>query len=228
LQGLHGGSVSWCCRVRHTLAAAAGVKIGPVRYRGLLLGVAVLIATWQLISARPLDWRPGALVADDPQQVEIEGTEAIGLGHVRLIPHARFSAQVRVLSRERYWLGTFADVSPLDVAVGWGPMSDSAVLADLDISQSGRFYFWHYDEGPPVPREVIESHSANWHLVPANDRVWRTLRNLRIGSVVTLEGMLVDIETADRGTIKTSMRRDDTGAGACEILYVESASLRYR
>jgi hypothetical protein len=199
-----------------------------MRYSGLVLGACALIAGWQLILARPLEWRPGALVADDPQQVELDSAEAIGLDDARLIPRARFSAQVRVLSRERYWLGTLAEVSPLDIAVGWGPMSDSAVLDELDIAQSGRFYFWHYDDGPPVPREIIESHSANWHLVPANDRVWRTLRELRVGSVVTLEGMLVDIETQDRGTIKTSLRRDDTGAGACEILYVESASLRYR
>jgi hypothetical protein len=214
--------------VRHIPAAPGGVKIASVRYPGLLLGVAALFAAWQLISARPLDWRPGALVADDPRQVEIEGAEVIGLKDARLTPRARFSAQVRVLGRERYWLGTMAELSPLDIAVGWGPMSDSAVLADLDISQGGRFYYWHYDDGPPVPREVIESHSANWHLVPANDRVWRVLRSLRVGSVVTLEGMLVDIETSDHASIKTSLRRDDTGAGACEVIYVESASLRYR
>jgi hypothetical protein len=199
-----------------------------MRYSGLLLGACALFAGWQLISARPLDWRPGTLVADDPRQAELDAAQAIGLDDGRLIPRARFSAQVRVLSRERYWLGTLAEISPLDIAVGWGPMSDSAVLGELDISQSGRFYFWQYDDAPPVPREIIESHSANWHLVPANDRVWRTLRGLRVGSVVTLEGMLVDIETLDQGTIKTSLRRDDTGAGACEILYVESASLRYR
>jgi len=64
--------------------------------------------------------------------------------------------------------------------------------------------------------------------VPANGRVWKALKGLRVGSVVNLEGLLVDIETTDHGTIKTSLSRDDTGAGACEILYVESVSLRYR
>jgi hypothetical protein len=199
-----------------------------MRYAGVVLGIGTLIATWHFISDRPLNWRPGALVADDPQQVDLEGAEPIGLKDARLIPHAQFSAQVRVLSRERYYLGSLADIAPLDIAVGWGPMSDSAVLADIDISQSGRFYFWHYDDQPPVPREVIETHSANWHLVPANDRVWKALQGLRVGSVVNLEGLLVDIETQGHGTIKTSLRRDDTGAGACEVIYVQSVSLRYR
>lgn len=199
-----------------------------MRYRGLVLGACALIAAWQLISARPLHWRPGALVPEDPQQVDLSGAQPIELNGLQLIPRARFSATARVLSRERYWLGQFAKVSPLDIAAGWGPLSDSAVLAHLDISQSGRFYFWHYDDTPPVPREIIESHSANWHLVPASPRIWRTLRRVRVGSVVHLEGLLVDVTGPDLGTLRTSLRRDDTGAGACEIIYVESVDLRYR
>jgi hypothetical protein len=74
---------------------------------------------------------------------------------------------------------------------------------------------------------VIETHSANWHLIPANSAVWRTLSRLRVGDVITLDGELVDIESASTGTLKTSLRRDDTGAGACEIILVEAASLRY-
>lgn len=201
----------------------------PVRYRGLILGVAAVLAAWQLISTRPLSWRPGELVPDDPQQLEIAGIEPIALKEAQLTPRAAFSAQVRVLSRERYWLGTMGDVAPLDIAVGWGPMSDSAVLADLRISQGGRFYFWRYDhDPPPIPIGEIERHSANWHLVPANDRVWKTLRQIREGTVVRLDGLLVDIEAADHFTAKTSLRRDDTGAGACEIIYVQAVSLKYR
>lgn len=220
-------SVAWRCRLRHISGAGRSVKILHVRNPLLVLGALAVVAAWQYISERPLDWRPGTLVADDPRQVELEGTRPFDFKAVRVTPRAGFDAEVRVLSRERYWLGALADVAPLDIAVGWGPMSDSAVLADLSISQSGRFYFWHYEEGPPIPREAIESHSANWHLVPASKSVWRTLKSLRVGSVVRLEGKLIDIETADHARISTSLRRDDTGAGACEVIYVESASVRY-
>jgi hypothetical protein len=209
------------------LACEPGVKIFPVRYPVLVLSACALVAAWQFIAARPLDWRPGPLVADAPRQVDLDAAELFEHEGVQVTSRAGFNAEVRVLSRERYWLGSLADVAPLDIAVGWGPMSDSAVLAELRISQSGRFYFWRYDNEPPVPHAAIETHSANWHLVPANDRVWRTLRSLRVGSVVRLEGKLVDLETADHVTIKTSLRRDDTGAGACEVIYVEVASVRY-
>lgn len=197
-----------------------------MRYSRLVFGAVALLAVWQFVSSRPVHREPGEVAAADPLQSELETPQALTRGDFNVIPRAQFSAEVRVLSRERYRMGALADVSPLDIAVGWGPMSDSAVLAHIDIRQSGRFYFWHYDEEPPVPTPVIESHSANWHLVPANDVVWRKLRGLRVGDVVQLDGMLVNLENPEVGTMATSLRRDDTGAGACEIIYVEKARIQ--
>jgi hypothetical protein len=197
-----------------------------LHYRLLVFFLLCLFA-WHFMTTRPLEWRPGTLVPDDPEQVNLENEPAFAFKDVSLVPRADFDAEIRVLSRERYWLGTFASVAPLDIAVGWGPMSDSAVLAHLDISQSGRFYFWRYDEAPPIPRAAIITHSANWHLVPADKHVWSTLRHLRVGSIVRLQGKLVDIQAADGATVKTSLTRKDSGAGACEVIYVQSATERY-
>jgi len=47
-----------------------------------------------------------------------------------------------------------------------------------------------------------------------------------VGQIVHLEGYLVDIDSAETGSIRTSLTRDDTGAGACEIIYVEAAGSR--
>ena len=199
-----------------------------MRLTHLVLGTVALVAVWQLVTSGPIDRDPGEIAAADPLQSELEAPQTLTQGDFQLLPQAQFSAEVRVLSRERFRLGPLADVSPLDIAVGWGPMSDSAVLAGLDISQANRFYFWHYDNEPPIPRRDIESHSANWHLIPANDGVWSQLRGLRVGDVVKLDGMLVNVENPEVGTIRTSLRREDTGAGACEILYVQSASIRAR
>lgn len=197
-----------------------------MRYSHLAFASVALLAVWQFVSSRPIHRDPGEIAAADPLQSELEAPQILTRGDFQVIPQAQFSAEVRVLGRERYRLGALAAASPLDLAVGWGPMSDSAVLAGLDIWQSGRFYFWHYDDEPPIPTPVIESHSANWHLVPANDVVWRKLRGLRVGDVVKLDGMLVNLQNPEVGTMTTSLRRDDTGAGACEIVYVEKASVR--
>ena len=48
----------------------------------------------------------------------------------------------------------------------------------------------------------------------------RELAKLRPGQVVTLSGMLVDGVRDDGVWIRTSMVRNDTGAGACEVLLV--------
>jgi hypothetical protein len=122
-----------------------------------------------------------------------------------------------------YSLGELAALVPTDFAVGWGPMSDSAVLQKVQISQANRFYFWR-TETWPVSREQIETHSANWHVIPGNESVRATLQHLRVGSVVELRGELVDIDGREGG-MRTSLTRGDTGAGACEILLASSARI---
>lgn len=196
-----------------------------MRYSHLAFGAVALFACWQLVSSRPIHRDPGEIAVDDPLQFNLEEPLAVTRGDFQVVGQAKFSAEVRVLSRERYRLGSLADVSPLDIAVGWGPMSDSAVLADLKIWQSGRFYFWRYEDEPPIPTEEIVSHSANWHLVPANSGIWRKLSGVRVGDVVKLDGMLVNLENPSV-TMTTSLTRQDSGAGACEIIYVQSARIR--
>jgi hypothetical protein len=199
-----------------------------VRYTPVLIGAGLLVAGYQLVATSAVEWRPGTLVESTPQQTDLERSDVITLEGFELTPRAKFTAEVRVLGRSRYWLGKLADVAPLDIAVGWGPMSDSAVLDRIEVTQSGRFYFWRYEDEPPIPRADIESHSANWHLIPASDAAWKTLRGLRVGDIVTLEGQLVDVNHPETGTMRTSLIREDTGAGACEIVLVEAATLRHR
>lgn len=199
-----------------------------VRYVGIILVAAVLYGAYDYVSSRPIDWPAGELVADDPSQATLKDAEPIRREDFELLPRARFSAEVRVLSHERYRAGDLAEISPLDFAVGWGPMSDSAVIEQLDISQANRFYFWHFDDEPPIPQREIIVHSSNWHLVPASDTVWQDLKRVRTGDIITLDGLLIDISNTGGRVIQTSLNRDDTGPGACEVVLVEKISYRYR
>ena len=194
------------------------MRLAPVAVAAL-----AIFACYKLYSSREIAHAPGVLVASDPEQRVIDSAAVIERGEFRLRPRAEFSATVRVLHREDYSVGALAKLVPTDFAVGWGPMSDSAVLADIEISQSNRFYFWRTDSWP-IERADIEMHSANWHVIPENSAVSSVLGRLRAGSVVTLSGRLVDIEGGDGG-MRTSLSRGDTGAGACEILLAESARI---
>ena len=117
-----------------------------------------------------------------------------------------------------------AETPRLDLALGWGRMSDARVLADIDITQSGRWYRWRTDDFP-IPRREIETHSANMHLIPANDRVEDELDDIDAGQIVELRGYLVGVEADDGWRWISSLSREDTGASACELVYVQRARI---
>jgi hypothetical protein len=199
------------------------LRFAVMRLTPWLIAALVLFAFWRLYSQRDIHHAPGVLAAEDPVQQLLDAAPGIERDDFTLLPRAEFSATVRVLRREDYSLGPLARLVPTDFAVGWGPMSDSAVLQGIEISQGNRFYFWR-TQSWPVPRAAIESHSANWHVIPGNASVRTTLDRLRAGSVVELRGQLVDIE-GKNGGMHTSLSRTDTGPGACEILLATSARL---
>jgi hypothetical protein len=194
--------------------------------RNLLLAAVVLLALiagvshWHL---RPLHPSPGVLAPNDPQQVDLDHGATLQRDDVTLTTRAHFDITARVLSREDYSWGADGKLIPEDLALGWGRMSDSSVLSQIEISQSGRFYYWHVQQFP-IPRREIETHSANMHLIPADAGVKRQLAQVRQGQLLHLQGFLVDASRADGWHWNTSMTRDDTGAGACELIYVESVA----
>lgn len=176
---------------------------------------------WSWWHDRPVYSGAGIIAADEPLQQSLSsGIDTLQVGEMTLTPRARFNITARVLSIEAYRFDRGASISPLDFAVGWGPMSDSAVLAQMDISQSGRFFRWRTDS-LPIPRKQIETHAANIHLIPADETVRHALDRVRVGEVIELEGYLVDAADQTGWRWNTSLRRDDTGNGACELLYVD-------
>ena len=181
----------------------------------------VTYGVYRWYAHRELAHAPGVVAAEEPAQDELASVDGLERDGFRLVPRADFSATVRILHREDYSMGPLAKLVPTDFAVGWGRMSDSAVLASIEISQANRFYFWRTQDWP-IERGEIEAHSANWHVIPENDTVRAVLGRLRTGSVVELRGRLVDIE-AREGGMSTSLSRTDTGPGACEILLATSA-----
>ena len=135
-------------------------------------------------------------------------------------PVARYEIRARVLSTKRYFLDREADLSPVDFVLGWGPMSDNAVAAKLDISQSHRWYHYRWDDTPPIDPAMIIRSSANTHLIPADDEIKACLLRVRRGEIITLKGYLININHPDGWKWRTSMLREDSGEGACEVMWV--------
>jgi hypothetical protein len=146
---------------------------------------------------------------------------------ITITPLATFSITARVLSRADYRWDPAAAISPVDLALGWGRMSDTAVLDKIEISQSVRFYNWRVREFPIPEREIIES-SANMHLIPADSSIERAIDRVKEGDVVTFEGYLIEARWPDGGTWRSSLTRSDSGAGACEVVWVERFAIAPR
>ncbi len=195
-----------------------------------LLALLLAIAGWQALQwwqLRPVQQPQGVLAADEPEQAATEAA-AIEIHSFTLKPRASYRIRARLLSREAYRQGREAELSPVDFALGWGLMSDSFVLDGLDISQSGRFFWMHWDATPPADERDLMQHAANVHLIPATEAVSRQLAKIRPGQVIELQGLLVDAASADGWSWNTSLTRDDTGAGACELFWVQGVDVLLR
>jgi len=141
-------------------------------------------------------------------------------GGYTITPLASFQVEARVLGAKHYSIDREADLAPVDLALGWGPMSQQGVLDALSISQSGRFYYWR-TENFPIPRRDIETNSANMHFIPANQDIEKQLKEIDAGDQVKFKGYLVKIDADDGWRWMSSITREDTGGGACELVLVD-------
>lgn len=175
-------------------------------------------------SGRPIEHPPGVLAASEPLQKSLEAPP-FAVGEFELTPRASYDISARVLSVEPYRVDGGAKLAPLDFAVGWGPMSDSAVLEHFRITQGARFFTLYPDETAIDLTTALRS-SANMHLIPATAGIRDLLGKVRRGQVVRMQGFLVNVSGPNGYTWNSSLTRDDTGAGACELFYVESVAMR--
>jgi hypothetical protein len=190
-----------------------------------LLIIVVIFFGWRHCSTAEISYAaPDKVIDQAPQQSEVSGLQPIPFDKYAIQPVAEFALEARVLAREDYWLGREADLSPTDLVLGWGEMADPQVVKQINIRQSGRWYFWQVDSFP-IPRRSIETQSANMHLIPANDEVARTLKQIRPGQLITLQGYLVNVNADDGWRWRSSLSREDIGANACELIYVKQLKI---
>jgi len=137
---------------------------------------------------------------------------------------AEYKIKARVLSRNNFSVGKESEVSPVDFALGWGPMSDQSIIDKIKISQSNRWYHWETDQYP-IPSNQIALNSANVHIIPKDESIEAKLNDVYKGSLIEMKGYLVAITTSDGWHWSSSLRRDDTAGGACELFWVDEIEI---
>jgi hypothetical protein len=189
----------------------------------LLAALLALTGAWWW-QTRPVSRGPGVLAAEDPIQTDPPSPKSWTYRKHRITSLAGFEIQARVLSTERYRFDRASELSPVDFALGWGPMSDSKVLAAFSIQQRDRWFFWRASK-LPIEEEAVITHSANMHMIPATEALGKRLLAVRPGEVVKLQGQLVRADSQDGWHWVSSLTRGDSGDGSCEVVWVERVSV---
>ena len=195
----------------------SGSRLNP---KHLFWLVPFVIGACVWYSHRPVTHGPGQMAPSAPVQQPADGRASFVHGEYTVRPLAEFQLTARVLSRRNYSLGKDAKLCPVDLALGWGPMSDETLLSQLSISQFDRCYMWSLRE-VSVPREDVEHNSANMHMIPSTPEIRKQLKGLRKGSLIECHGYLVEVTAPGGWRWRSSLTRNDTGQGACEVVWVE-------
>ncbi|RJQ31716.1 MAG: hypothetical protein C4562_04525 [Actinobacteria bacterium] len=179
-------------------------------------------------------------ILKEPIQVELVNQAPITFSrdgfNYELSPLADYEVNGLVVNQRDYrnfTLSKVDEVYPLDVCLIWGKNVSSKVYQNpnLTFSQDSRFAYWSYTGDV----NFSQIQAANEHLIVNDDYIASKLKEISTGDQVKIRGQLVsvkakntgevDIENPEELTMKSSTTRDDTGAGACEIIYVTSADI---
>jgi hypothetical protein len=133
---------------------------------------------------------------------------------------AQFEMSGVVLSRMDYGDDRLSDLSPTDLVLAWGQMSAPVLASNLRVRQDDRFYYWSYPDGMDVADRLVETSTANMHMIPADETVAASLAAIKRGDVVSIKGYLVNAAAPDGWSWDSSMTRLDTGPGACEMILI--------
>jgi hypothetical protein len=183
------------------------------------------IAGWLYLHEPAAAWR-GMPAAREPLQLATALPAPFGHEGLTITPLARYTLTAVVLSRERYRYDPAAELAPVDLALGWGPMSVAAVINELSVTQSARWYEYHWANEPPLDPAQISTHSANTHCLPSSPDIRRRLLAVKRHDLVTLTGFLVEIAGPNGYHWRSSLSREDTGGNSCEVMWITEVSSR--
>jgi hypothetical protein len=186
--------------------------------------VIILILVYLLWPEKVITFPAGQTAPDQPIQLNLNISKEWLKNEFKLNALAEYKIKARVLSRNNFSIGIESKLSPVDFALGWGPMSDQEIIDQIKITQSNRWYHWE-TEGDPIPFDQIRLNSANVHIIPKDEIIEAQLGDVYKGSLIELKGYLVEVKTEDGWYWKSSLRRDDTAGGSCELLWVDECNI---
>ena len=186
--------------------------------------ILIIILVYFFYPDTVITFPPGITSPDQPKQTNLTANKEWTVKEFTIQALSEYNIKARVLSRNNFSLGIESELSPFDLALGWGPMSDQSVIDNIDISQRNRWYRWQSDH-LPIPGRDVSLNSANVHIIPKDKKIEEKFDKVYKGSLVEMKGYLVKITKADGWRWISSLKRDDTAGGSCELFWVEEVSI---
>jgi len=197
--------------------------------------VLVCIGTFSTCCKSPVKTAQATEIIDvtlDPGQymMDIDTSVTVGVknGEFTITLVAEYVLSGVVVCKQRYRGGWAAEISPVDLTVCWGKITEDYVRKHISFSHRGRWYYYRYSGECPVSNKYIIEHTSNNHIVPATENIRLAVNTIKKNTPVLLHGYLVDIigkYKSDPYWWYTSRVRTDTGAHSCEVYYVTSVQI---
>jgi hypothetical protein len=140
----------------------------------------------------------------------------------------------RLIYDKWYSLSRIDKTFEIDLCIMWGEniSTKAYTVESLKVKQDFRFCIFNYLGSQPVYGDSF----SNNHLMAVNNDVRETVLKIRPGDQVYLRGKLINFKANRVDEAKTQFEREstewhtstvrsDSGAGACEVIYVEEARI---
>ena len=194
------------------------------------LGVIIIICA--ILMARDIISSKTIFQGEIPDPIQTNLTDAKVMNHIGkkgeviILAKAKYEIEGVIKSKKKY-LDFASQISNYDLAMAWGTLNKSDIDQYIKYSQGGRWYRFKYSHDIPGGSDYLSNHSANVHIIHKDKKVLKDIKRMKKNDHVRLKGFLVDVDFSSSGGSlwQTSLSRNDTGGGACEILYVEEAMM---
>ncbi len=197
----------------------------------LLMVVIIAFGSYILsLFAVKKDYEYIASLLNLPEPIQIESanilTHEVDDCTITYTVKANYTLVGRVVKKHYYFPhNTPNKISRYDFGMAWGEVANEENISQIKFRNDGR-RFLHYEY--PVTlneklgsREAIVNSISNNHLIHANNRVLKLIRNVKEGQYIKIEGYLVYVHFEyGYADWNSSLTRTDHGDGACEIFYV--------
>lgn len=158
--------------------------------------ILLLIGAWFLWDQRSIKHGPGVLAEKPPTVEDIRSPKAIETENFTLNPLQQFKGELRVISRKRYWFDELSGIAPYGYIFSWEGMSDEEHLRRISPKQDERSYTLHVSN-PPLSIQNMHGKVVLAQAIPANEHIFEMMKNIRVGHVVKISGVITDLKKKD-------------------------------